>query len=50
MVPAGSSTASRLLLLRPVGGGFVGVTAREEANVGQLMHRLKRLAPKEVSG
>ena len=43
-------TASRLLLLRPVGGGFVGVTAREEANVGQLMHRLKRLAPKEVSG
>lgn len=40
-----------LVALRPLGGGFVGVLARKETNVGRLLHSLRRLVDSaEVEG
>ncbi|GGN00736.1 hypothetical protein GCM10007092_13460 [Thermus composti] len=36
-----------LLALRPVGPGYVGLWARKEANIGRLLHALRRLVPLE---
>lgn len=40
-----------LVALRPLERGYVGVLARKEANIGRLLHALRRIAtPTEVGG
>ncbi|AFV75299.1 hypothetical protein YIM1640_16310 [Thermus oshimai] len=40
-----------LVALRPLEGGYVGVMARKEANIGRLLHALRRITtPTEVGG